>query len=62
MYSWEIKQLLEIKKYLLTVKEYFYVCDTSPQISRVYYSHGENDFNIETNNNYKFKFKVKPNR
>lgn len=59
MYSWEIAKLLELRNYLLSVKEYFYICDTSPQISRVYYDSYNNEFNIETTDRYKFKFKVK---
>ncbi len=58
MYSWEILQLLELKQYLLSVEEYFKICDTSPQITRVQYL-GENDFKITTSDNYEFKFKVK---
>ena len=59
MYSWEIQKLLELRNYLLSVKEYFYICDTSPQITRVSYDSYNNDFIIETADRYKFKFKIK---
>ena len=59
MYSWEIQKLLELRNYLLSVKEYFYICDNSPQITRVSYDSYNNDFIIETTDRYKFKFKIK---
>lgn len=59
MYSWEIKKLLELKNYLLSVKEYFEICDNSPQIKRVYYDIFEDSFFIITDDNYEFKFKVR---
>lgn len=59
MYSHEIQQLLELRNYLLTVKEYFNICNTSPQIREVSYNPFENNFYIETKDNYNFKFKVK---
>ena len=59
MYSFEIQKLMELRNYLLSVKEYFYVCDTSPQIVRVSYNPFDNNFNIYTNDNYNFKFKIK---
>ena len=59
MYSWEIKKLLELRNYLLDVKEYFNICDTSPQIKEVSYDPYKNTFNIKTNDEYDFKLKVK---
>lgn len=59
MYSWEISELLKLRNYLLSVKEYFAICDNSPQITRVSYNPYDNDFTIETSDRYKFKFKVK---
>lgn len=59
MYSHEIQQLLELRNYLLSVKEYFNICETSTQITRVSYDSYNNEFMIQTNDNYKFKFKVK---
>ena len=59
MYSWEIQQLMELRNYLVSVKEYLHICETSPQIRQVSYNPYENDFYIETEDRYKFKFKVK---
>ena len=59
MYSWEIQKLIELRNYLLTVKEYFYICDTSPQIARITYNPFNNDFDIYTYDEYHFKFKIK---
>lgn len=58
MYSWEIQQLLELRNYLLSVKEYLEICDKSSQIIRVQYL-GEDNFKITTSDNYEFNFKVK---
>ena len=59
MYSYEIEQLLKMRNYLLSVKEYFYICDNSPQIVRVTYNPFDDIFIIYTNDNYEFKFKVR---
>lgn len=59
MYSHEIQKWLELRNYLLTVKEYFNICKTSPQIREVSYNSFEDTFNIITDDNYNFKFKVK---
>ena len=61
MYSHEIEELLRLRNYLLTVKEYFYICDTSPQINRIKYESSSYDYEIWTIDNYycKFKFKKK---
>ena len=59
MYSYEIQNLMELRNYLLTVKEYLYICQTSPQIREVSYNPFEDNFYINTDDRYKFKFKVK---
>ena len=53
MYSWEIQQLMELKDYLISVKEYLYICSTSPQIREVEYDPYQDNFMIDTNDNYK---------
>ncbi len=58
MYSWEIEQLLNLKKYLISNKEYFEICNTSPQIRGIEYKPYENNFYMWTDDNYNFKFKV----
>ena len=62
MYSWEIEQLLKLRNYLLDVKEYFEICDKSPQITRVSYNPYDDNFTIETSDNYKLTFKVRSKR
>ena len=59
MYSWEIEQLLKLKKYILDVEEYFKICDTSPQIVRVTYNPFENNFRIITNDGFEWIFEVR---
>lgn len=59
MYSWEIDELLKLKNYLLEVKEYLQICENSPQITRISYDPYSDTFTIETEDRYKFKFKVR---
>lgn len=58
MYSWEIENLLRLREYLISNREYFYILDTSPQIRGVQYKPFEDNFYIQTDDNYNFKFKV----
>lgn len=56
MYSWEIEQLLKLKNYLISNKEYLEICK-STQIDHIKY---ENEaFNIWTSDGYKFILKIK---
>lgn len=57
MYSEEIKQLLELKNYVLELKEYIEVIRTSPQIDRIKYEN--NQFLFDTTDNFHLKFKIK---
>lgn len=59
MYSHEIQKLLELKQYLISVRDYYNICDTSPQINRIKYESSSNDYEIWTNDNYYWKFKLK---
>ena len=59
MYSWEIAELLKLKNYLLDVKDYFAICDNSPQIREVSDNPYDNKTTIRTDDRYEFKFKVK---
>ena len=59
MYSWEIQKLLELKQYLINVKEYLKICETSPQIREVKYDPYNDNFMIDTDDHYKVYFKVK---
>lgn len=59
MYSYEIENLLKIRNYLLSSKEYINMCKTSNQIKSITYKPFEDTFYVATNDNYNFKFKVK---
>lgn len=58
MYSWEIEQLMKQKQYLLKVKEYLEILNTSPQINRVSYHKESDDFYLATDDRYEFTFKL----
>jgi hypothetical protein len=59
MYTWEIQNLMQLKNYLINVEEYLQICNTSPQIREVKYDPYQDNFMIETDDNYKVYFKVK---
>lgn len=61
MYSYEIKQLLELKNYLLDGKEANKILNVkdSSQINHIKYNQNGNDFEMWTSDDYYFKFKVK---
>lgn len=61
MYSHEIDQLLKLRNYLLNREEYLEVVDPSknPQINFAKYDSQNNCFEVNTTDNYNFKFKVK---
>lgn len=61
MYSHEIKQLLELKNYLLDRKEANKILNikNSPQINHVKYNTYDDNFEMWTSDNYYFKFKIK---
>ena len=56
MYSHEIENLLKMKNYLITVKEYLSIIE-SPQIKDVDYK-GNNNFNVSTTDGYNFSFRI----
>ena len=57
MYSYEIEQLLELKNFVIDIKDYCEIVATSPQIDHILYK--DNNFEMYTNDFYKFKFKIK---
>ena len=59
MFTWEIQKLMKVKNYLINAKEYLSICKTSPQIKEVKYDPYQDNFMIETEDNYKVYFKVK---
>ncbi len=63
MYTWEIKELLNLKNYILNKDEYLTIIDTSPQIKKIKYNAFEDMIEMWTKEdnhtiNY-FKYKVK---
>lgn len=56
MYSEEIKRLLEIKRNLVTLKEYIDIV-SSPQVDHVLYK--DDWFHLWTTDGYKFVLKIK---
>jgi len=58
MYSHEIQQLLELKNYLINHIEYLNILNTSPQINHVEYNQQLDEYEMWTNDNYYFKYKV----
>ena len=57
MYSFEIEQYIQLKNYLLSIKEYVEIVKTSPQIDHILYK--DNHFEMYTTDCYNFKFKIK---
>ena len=57
MYSYEIQELLELRKNLISIQDYIKIIQTSPQIDHILYK--DNNFEMYTNDYYKFKFKIK---
>lgn len=55
MYSHEIEELLKLKNYLVSYKEYIKIIE-SPQVDHINYINGF--FEIWTNDGYSFKIKV----
>ena len=58
MYSYEIKQLLELRNFLINNYEYLNIISSSSQINRVKYNPYSDEFETWTNDNYYFKYKV----
>lgn len=58
MYSHEIKELLKMKKNIVSIKDYINIVN-SPQIDHIKYIDGM--FNIWTTDGYEFKLKLSYN-
>lgn len=56
MYSYEIKQLLEAKQYLISIQDYIEII-RSPQVDHVTFK--DKHFHIWTNDGYSFKLQIK---
>ena len=58
MYSYEIDQILKSQNYSIDSKTYLNICNTSPQIIRVKYESFGDYFDMYTNDNCYWNFKV----
>lgn len=56
MYSHEIDNLLKMKKYLISVKDYINIIESS-QVKNVNYN-GNNNFTVSTDDGYIFSFTI----
>lgn len=60
MYSHEIKKLLELRNYVISVEEYLKIASSS-QIKWIKYDPFNDTFYISTEDNYNFNLKIKKN-
>lgn len=58
MYSWEIDSVMKQNNYTISSDAYINICSTSQQIIRIHYEAFGDYFEICTNDNYHWKFKV----
>ena len=59
MYSHEVEQLLKIRNYLITYKEFIQITKSSPQINHIKYNPFEDNIEMWTTDNYYFTLKIK---
>lgn len=59
MYSHEVEQLLKIRNYLITYKEFIQITKSSPQINHIKYNPFEDNIEMYTTDGYKFVLKIK---
>lgn len=58
MYSYEIDQTIKSQNYHISPEIYLHICNTSPQIVRVKYDPYNENFNIWTDDNCNWIFKI----
>lgn len=58
MYSWEIDELMRISNYYISSDAYLKINAESPQVIRVKYEPFNDNFEMETNDGYQWRFKV----
>lgn len=58
MFSYEIERLIKNNNYNISSIDYQDICQSSTQIARLKYDPFENVYELWTNDNYYFKFKV----
>lgn len=58
MYSWEIDSVMKQSNYTISSDAYINICSTSPQIIRIHYEAFGDYFEIYTEDNYHWKFRI----
>ena len=58
MYSHEVEELLRVRNYLITYKEFIQITKSSPQINHIKYNPFEDNIEMWTTDNYKFVLKT----
>ena len=58
MYSYEIDSIMKQSNYTISSDAYINICSTSPQIIRIHYEAFGDYFEIYTEDNYYWKFRV----
>lgn len=58
MYSYEIDQTIRSQDHNIDSETYLYICQSSPQISRMKYDPYDNKYEIWTNDNCHWKINV----
>lgn len=59
MYSYEKDQTLKAENYDIDSITYLHICQSSPQIIHIKYEPFDSNFNIWTDDNYHWTFKVR---
>ena len=59
MYSHEVEELLRVRNYLITYKEFIQITKSSPQIDHIKYNPFEDNIEMWATDNYKFVLKIK---
>lgn len=59
MYSHEVEQLLKIKNFLITYKEFIQITKSSPQINHIKYNPFEDNIEMWTTDGYAFRLNLR---
>ena len=58
MYSYEIDSIMKQNDYIISANTYTNICTSSPQIIRIHYEAFGDYFEICTEDNYHWKFRI----
>lgn len=59
MYTQEIDEIIRSKGYVITRKQYFDICNSSPQISHIHYDAYWNRYHIYTEDGGDWEFSIR---